>query len=233
MKRTNTTLGLTLLLVAAAVALYSTDESDQFVAPHSEDQASQARARGKAWSRTSASNSGSHRRSERLPNFLEEFAVEPDSNESSAAERAQRVQKGALHRTRDLTEDLNLTPTQQQHTFALNARAHPDYHPHMRIKGVPANSDRAILDRETARDALYDLLDLDQQLDFEISELEEHAWWRDIIARLERELRRNTPAPQLPNRHPAPEREEPSNPVGPRPQPTSVRGNSLFGGTRD
>lgn len=232
MKRTNTTLGLTLLLVAAAVALYSTDESDQFVAPEEDENANHARG-GSGWTPASAKSSVGRRSSDRLPSFLEEYGVEAVNRDAGIIEQAARVQKRALHRTRDLTEDLNLTPNQQQQVFALSARSHPEYHRGMWIKGVPASSERGSIDLEAARDALYDILDLDQQLEFEISELEEYAWWKDILRRLERELRRNTPAPAVPDRHPAPEREEAPTPIGPRPQPTSVRGSSLFGGTRD
>lgn len=233
MKRTHLILGMMLLFVAAALAVYTTDgpgESGLASAQTGEDGLPRGAASSTSRRHWSASKSPRASSGPRSP-VIETLRVEPTLEHPAIEAQADRVETGARNRLEELVNGLQLTDQQQCEIFPLLARSHPDYNGSLRLIGIPSSSRIDPLGKRAAESDISKLLDPDQQLELEIMSLEADAWWTDIIAALEMDLKESTKLPlstdPAPERDPTPPNEDPPPPAATPPAPSS-RPNNLF-----
>lgn len=204
----NLIFGVALLLVASTLALTITFRNPS--GPLSDDVAQNGAekgtksANGGRVARGSASSNDGRReiqkpRREKLPN-PEELDLVMDDGPSAPAltpvqrqeisKRAPWVKKTALARLEKMTERLDLTPAQQHKIYPELVRSTAGYHPAMVINypvGFQAPGELAS-NEKSPDEAIHDSLDPDQQEDFVESQLDERAWWNEIVAQLEEDF---------------------------------------------
>ena len=231
MKRTNLTLGLMLLFVAAAVAVYTTD-LPRARAVANQQEAAQTYPHGVALSSFSPRHlSGKSSRLSRSSRtaVMESLKVEASIDHPAIAAQAFRIQRGAHDRLAVLAEELRLTEQQQRDIFPLLARSHPDYNTGVLLIGSDGGRVDPLSKRAAERQ-INKLLDLDQQLELEIMALEADAWWTDIIAALEKDLNASTKPlaiGQAPDHDPTPPDDDPPTPaIAPTPAPAFRSGRA-------
>jgi len=105
-------------------------------------------------------------------------------------------------RLEELARTLSLSHRQQAEIHPAIIRASFGYDPdksHPLIEGEPARFLGPPLTRADFEDALFAILDVEQQLDYAATATEKEAWWRSVISRLEADLESQTsPAAQIP-----------------------------------
>lgn len=217
MKRTNLTIGLMLLFVAAAVAVYTTDgpgEKARALFGGGMDKSGPDSTRGSSTRLRLAKGQPAHDSSKSRNSIIATMRVEPRIDHPAIAAQADRVQRGARTRLEELNEGLLLTRTQQREIFPLLVRSHPHYNGSVHMVGATS----ALVDplgKSAAQKLIQKLFDPDQQLELEIMSLEAEAWWTDIIAALERDLIDSTKPltnSPLPDHDPTPHDEDPITP---------------------
>ena len=227
MKRSNLTLGLMLLFVAAAVAVYTTDLPGARAVANQQG-AAQTYPRGVALSSFSRSHPAGLSGSSRTA-VMELLKVQASIDHPAIAAQAFRIQSGAHHRLAVLAEELRLTEHQQRDIFPLLARSHPDYNTGVLLIGSDGGRGDPLSKRAADRQ-INKLLDLDQQLELEILALEADAWWTDIIAALEKDLHASTKPlaiGQAPDHNPTPPDDDPPTPaIAPAPTPAFRSGRA-------
>lgn len=230
MKRPNLTLGLMLLFVAAAVAVYTTDLPRARPVANQQG-AAQTDPRGVALSSFSRSHPAG--KFSKLPGssrtaVMESLKVEASVDHPAIAAQAFRIQSGAHHRLAVLAEELRLTDQQQRDIFPLLARSHPDYNTGVLLIGSDGGRVDPLSKRAADRQ-INKLLDLDQQLELEIMALEADAWWTDIISALEKDLNASTKPlaiGEAPDHDPTPPADDlPTPAIAPAPAFRSGRAN--------
>ena len=233
MKRTNLTIGLILLFVAAAVAVYTTDgpgEKARALLGGGVDKSDAEATRGSSPTLRLAKGQPAHDSSNSRNSILASMRVEPSIDHPAIAAQADRVQRGAHARLEELNDGLLLTQTQQREIFPLLVRSHPQYSGSVHMVGATT----ALVDplgKTAAQKLINKLLDPDQKLEMEIMSLEAEAWWTDIIAALERDLNESTKTltnSPLPDHDPTPRNEDPIVPQT-LPSNSAGRGRSRSG----
>lgn len=105
-------------------------------------------------------------------------------------------------RLEELTRTLALSHEQQVQIHPAIIRASFGYAPrkaYSLFKGDVPQTLGPPLSRADFEDALFAILDVDQQLDYAATATEKEAWWRSVVSRLEADLESHTsPAEQLP-----------------------------------
>ena len=104
------------------------------------------------------------------------------------ARRLPWVRDNALSRLDRMTERLELTPAQQHKVFPQLLRATTGYHPAMTINyppGVSLPTAEVATTEKSPDEAIHDSLDPEQQEDFLQQQLDDQAWWDEIVAQLE------------------------------------------------
>ena len=103
----------------------------------------------------------------------------------------------------DLTEALALSRSQQKEILPAIIRATYGYDPRQAYhidRAEPARLLGPPLARADFEDALFAILDVEQQLDYAATVTEKEAWWRSVVSRLEADLENHTtPLPSLPH----------------------------------
>lgn len=230
MKRTNLTLGLMLLFVAAAVAVYTTDLPGERAAgsPQGLKQEAPRGVSLSSFSRSAGKSARSGNTSHAT--IIESLKVTATVDHPAIEAQAFRVESGTRQRLGVLADELRLSDQQQRDIFPLLARSHPDYNSSVRLIGVtPGRIDP--LAKRSAEKQINKFLSPDQQLELEIMALEADAWWRDIISALEKDLHESTQplaTGEAPDHDPTPPDNAPPTPsLAPPPPPAfrSGRGN--------
>ncbi|YCM46149.1 hypothetical protein V2O64_08970 [Verrucomicrobiaceae bacterium 227] len=102
----------------------------------------------------------------------------------------------------DLTQSLALSHRQQREIHPALLRARPEYTPSVPYLTLGSSQPTFLgppLGRADFEDALFAILDGEQQLDYVAAVTESDAWWRSLISRLEADLENQTdPLDQLP-----------------------------------
>lgn len=224
-----------LLLVAAAVAVYTTDGSGERALPRDSRADHGLSRKANQPDRLDAIHSPAKaRRSPGRPvPVIETLYVEPSGLVHPAIEaQALRVQTGARNRLGELIADLNLADQQQLDIFPLLARSHPDYNGNLKLVGVLAGGPLNPLGKLAADQSIREHLDPDQQLELEIKSIEADVWWSDVIAHLEMDLKESTNEPlaagTAPDHDPTPPKDPQPTPAAPAPSAAPHRGNNLF-----
>ena len=116
----------------------------------------------------------------------------------------QRLEKERLPdpRLEELTKTLGLSHRQQAIIHPAILRATFGYDPETPYQVIREESPRHLgppLTRADFEDALFAILDVDQQLDYAATVTEKEVWWNSVISRLEADLENQTsPVNQLP-----------------------------------
>lgn len=102
----------------------------------------------------------------------------------------------------DLSRTLSLSHTQQADIHPAILRASLNYDPEQPYSTAFHDAPRFLgppMTRADFEDALFAILNVDQQLDYAASVTEKEAWWNSVISRLEADLESQTsPTGQLP-----------------------------------
>lgn len=105
-------------------------------------------------------------------------------------------------RLEELTHTLALSHQQQIQIHPAIIRASFGYDPQKAYPLFQGDVPQLLgppLSRADFEDALFAILDVEQQLDYAATATEKEAWWRSVVARLEADLESQTsPAEQLP-----------------------------------
>jgi hypothetical protein len=157
------------------------------------------------------------------PDRPDPLVVGVTAGDPELMETAEDVEAAARSRLVALTEQLALTRDQQARIFPLLARSTPSYDESLEIVG--GDGRRGRLSKADAEAGIHEMLDLDQQAELIESIAEKDLWWADLMDRLEEDLVQSTePADGRP---PA----AGSVPEGAEEgavEPTSHRGGNLF-----
>lgn len=229
MRRTHLVLGILLLLVAAAVAVYTTrePESGEVTTAAPPERRTETRTGSPHPSRIghlpSAGPNKGRSEFEQIP-VLDTLRVEP--SRPNVAARAARVERGARIRLEEMIDELSLSAHQQRAIFPILARSHPDYDRSLQLVGVPGNIVLDPLGKLAADREIYHKLDPDQQLDLEIAAASADIWWTDVIGRLEQDLIESTRDPVAAGQAPEPDPPSDEQPTPAAPNPH--RGGNLL-----
>ncbi len=146
------------------------------------------------------------------------------------AKRLPWVRNNALSRLGRMTERLDLTQVQQHKVFPELLRATTGYHPAMIINyppGVLLPTAEVAENEKSPDEAIHDSLDPEQQEDFLQQQLDDQAWWEEIVAQLEADFDASVTADGGPvATGQAPPEELPVTEPQSTPQPQ--QGNNLF-----
>lgn len=148
------------------------------------------------------------------------------------AKRLPWVRNNALARLDRMTERLELTPVQQHKVFPELLRGTTGYHPAMVINyppGVSLPTTEVASTEKSPDEAIHDSLDPEQQEDFLQQQLDDQAWWDEIVAQLEADFDASVTAEGGPvAAGQAPSEDIPVREIEPNPQPQPQQGNNLF-----
>ncbi len=234
--------GVALLLVAATLALTITFRNPS---GSSSDEVAQNKGnRTDSASRSSAAPSANHRHETQRPRHaklpdLEELDLVMDDGPSAPAltpvqrqeisKRTPWVKKTALARLDKMTERLDLTTAQQHKIYPELVRSTAGYHPAMVITypvGFQTPTELASTNK-SPDEAIHDSLDPEQQEDFVEEQLNERAWWNEIVAQLEEDFDASVAAGNGPVAAGTAPEEDPA--PAPTPDPTEPeQGVNLF-----
>ena len=104
--------------------------------------------------------------------------------------RTPTVKRAALARLDKMTKRLDLTPAQRQKIFPQLVRSTNGYHEAMVLsypRGLVVPVEVAS-DTQSPEEAIHEALDPEQQERFVEEQLDERAWWNEIVAQMEEEF---------------------------------------------
>ncbi len=241
----NLIFGVALLLVATTLALTITfrkDSGGEAAEGQRAETASSLRGTGNFSSRDSTDSSATRRNPVRSPRQkipdVEELEVTMDDGPASRdltptqrqdiAKRLPWVRQNALSRLGKMTDRLELTPVQQHKVFPQLLRSTTGYHPAMIIHYPPGLStpSEELADNEKSPDeAIHDSLDPDQQEDFIQQQLDDQAWWEEIVSQLEEDFDASVASDESPV---AAAQAPPEQEAVAEPEPEPQQGVNLF-----
>ncbi len=241
----NLIFGVALLLVATTLALTITFRNvpaeQTAIRQRSTATPASPRPPGKARPLPSATSPGKsvapapHRKNpgvEDLDIVLDDGPSAPavsSAERQTISRRTAGVRRAALAKLDRMTEHFDLTAAQRRKIFPLLVQSTNGYHPAMVVTqpagGLPVPVEVAGK-TQTPDEAIHDALDPEQQEDFVEAQIDQRAWWNEIVAQLEEDFDSVVAAGTAP---PEEDPAEPEIPAEGAPQDDSPQqGNNIF-----